>query len=121
MVQKIKCNGEIVNVQAQKIKGKFWIHFKGQTIVIDPEADKKKRSGIKSSANAGDLVAPMPGKITKIHKSVGDKVEKGDAIIVMEAMKMEYTLKSDVTGVVKSIHCKVSDQVALGKTIVIVG
>ncbi len=64
------------------------------------------------------MISPMPGKITKILLSEGSDVQIGQAVLVMEAMKMEYTLKAEVAGTVEGIHCAVGEQVALGKALV---
>jgi 3-methylcrotonyl-CoA carboxylase alpha subunit len=61
----------------------------------------------------------MPGKIVKVVSEVGTSVKGGDVVIVMEAMKMEYTLKAAADGVVKSVNCLAGDQVALGATLVL--
>ncbi len=50
-----------------------------------------------------DVKAPMPGKILLLSKKVGDKVEKGDQILILEAMKMENVIKSSGEGVIKDI------------------
>jgi biotin carboxyl carrier protein len=101
--------------EAQNIKGVLWVHVQGRTFIFESDA-QKKRSRSKAGAGATGLIAsPMPGKITKILKSVGDVIRAGDAILVMEAMKMEYTLKADISGLLKSLDCKVGEQVALGK------
>jgi acetyl/propionyl-CoA carboxylase alpha subunit len=63
-------------------------------------------------------VSPMPGKITKIIVQAGQSVKEGDSIIVMEAMKMEYTLKSSINAKVKKINCQVNEQVTLGALLV---
>jgi acetyl-CoA carboxylase biotin carboxyl carrier protein len=60
----------------------------------------------------------MPGRITKVTAKVGDKVEAGQTVIMMEAMKMEYTLKAEVEGVVKAVNVQESDQVNLGQILV---
>ena len=100
---------------AQMIRGELWVHFQGRTFVY--ENPKKAEFGKKSAGKArgGILISPMPGKITKVFKNAGENVTAGDALIVMEAMKMEYTLKADVAGKIKSIDCKAGDQVKLGK------
>ena len=100
---------------SQMIRGELWVHFQGRTFVYDNP--KKSEFGKKAGGKArgGILTSPMPGKITKVFKNAGDNVIAGDALVVMEAMKMEYTLKADVDGQIKSIDCKVGDQVKLGK------
>ena len=51
-----------------------------------------------------DLKAPMPGLVLNILVSEGDTIAKGDALIVLEAMKMENIIKSPTAGVIKKIH-----------------
>jgi len=49
------------------------------------------------------VYAKMPGKIVKVIKKVGDAVQKGDSVMVMEAMKMENELRASISGTVQSI------------------
>ena len=67
------------------------------------------------AASAGHLIAPMPGVVASVAVAVGDRVEKGAALIVVEAMKMEHTIVAPYDGTVKVIHYDVGDQVAEGK------
>jgi len=60
----------------------------------------------------------MPGKIVKVTKNVGDTVQAGELVVVMEAMKMEYQLKSLGKGVIKALETKVGKTVDLGDTLV---
>jgi len=53
---------------------------------------------------AGGLAAPMPGKIFKVIKTVGATVKKGETILILEAMKMEHSIRADKDGVVKKIN-----------------
>ena len=53
----------------------------------------------------------MPGLVLDVKLNVGDSVEKGDSILILEAMKMENVLKSPAEGVVKSIHINKGDAV----------
>ena len=101
----------------QMLKGQLWVHFKGRTFIF--EGNKKQfGKGTSRKASAGEVFSPMPGKITKILKSPGDIVVQGDVVLVMEAMKMEYTLKSDIAGSIEQVNCQVGDQVVLGKLLV---
>jgi biotin carboxyl carrier protein len=56
-----------------------------------------------AGAKAKDIKAPMPGLIFDIKVKVGDEVKKGDAVLVLEAMKMENIIKSPGDGTVKEI------------------
>ena len=59
----------------------------------------------------GSLQSPMPGKILEVLTSEGAEVEQGQALIIMEAMKMEHTLRSPTAGTVTSVNVDVGDQV----------
>ncbi len=55
---------------------------------------------------AGDLTSPMPGKVVQVFVREGDKVKKGDLLMILEAMKMEHRILSPQDGVIKKIHFK---------------
>ncbi|RLI05612.1 hypothetical protein DRO26_01725 [Candidatus Bathyarchaeota archaeon] len=62
----------------------------------------------------------MRGIITKILVAVGDKVKKGDPVVVLEAMKMENLIESPYQGTVKQILVSVGNNVATGDPLVVV-
>jgi biotin carboxyl carrier protein len=70
------------------------------------------------SVDHGQMKSPMPGKILKILVKVGDEVKAGTPILVMEAMKMEHTIKASKAGTILQIHFKEGDQVAGGVELV---
>ena len=63
---------------------------------------------------AGGLRAPMPGKVIALSVAPGTTVEKGAALLVIEAMKMEHTISAPRKGVVKAYRCAPGDQVSDG-------
>ena len=63
------------------------------------------------------LRAPMPGRIVRVNVGVGDAVSEGDALVVLESMKMENTLSSSVAGVVSAVHVSEEDSVQQGQTL----
>jgi 3-methylcrotonyl-CoA carboxylase alpha subunit len=67
-----------------------------------------------SDQESGRLSAPMPGKIVGFLVKAGDKVSKGQALAVMEAMKMEHTIHAPRDGVVQELLVAVGEQVAEG-------
>ena len=105
---------------AQMVRGQFWVHYQGQTFVYENEQKKNFSGKGSAKAQSGILTSPMPGKITKLFKSVGDVVSQGEALIVMEAMKMEYTLKADIAGKIGQLDCQLGDQVILGKKLLVI-
>ena len=67
-----------------------------------------------AQAEGGRLTAPMPGKVVSFAVKAGDKVSKGQALAVMEAMKMEHTIAAPLDGVVEELLYAPGDQVAEG-------
>ena len=67
------------------------------------------------------LLAPMPGMIVKYEKNIGDKVSKGDTIVVLEAMKMENALPSPCDGTIQAINFASGDNVAKGAVLCVIG
>lgn len=65
-----------------------------------------------------DIKAPMPGKVLDIKVEVGTEVSEGDALLVLEAMKMENVIKAPGEGKVKAIHVNVSDPVEKNQVLV---
>lgn len=64
------------------------------------------------------ILAPLPGVITKILVSAGQKVKKGDTVLVLEAMKMENNIQAEHDGTVTAVCCKAGDSVMEGTTLV---
>ncbi len=67
------------------------------------------------------LTAPMPGMIVKYLKAMGDPVEKGENVVVLEAMKMENALPAPDSGTMKSINFSTGDSVAKGDVLCVIG
>ncbi len=116
----LEIDGKEQLVDAQVIDKKIWFKLNHETysydlMDLDTSSFKKSRSAAKSPDK---ILAPMPGKITKIFISAQQKVKKGDALLVMEAMKMEYTLKSDIEAEVEKLNAQLGDQVVLGQLLV---
>jgi acetyl/propionyl-CoA carboxylase alpha subunit len=82
---------------------------------------RKPRFPDKSQAiPAGGCVAPMPGKVTEVHVAEGDAVQAGQALLIMEAMKMEHSVTSPRDGTVAQITVAPGDQVDAGALLVVV-
>jgi 3-methylcrotonyl-CoA carboxylase alpha subunit len=67
---------------------------------------------------AGSLAAPMPGRVIKLLVESGAKVERGQPLLILEAMKMEHTITAPAAGTVKEIHYAEGDQVLEGAQLV---
>jgi biotin carboxyl carrier protein len=75
------------------------------------------------SAGAGEhsIDAPMPGKIVKLVASVGQSVNAGDVLLILEAMKMQNEITADAAGTVKAFNVDAGNNVAAGDSLVILG
>ena len=75
-------------------------------------------AGADQMHGAGQLIAPMPGRVVTLTASEGDRVETGQALVVLEAMKMEHTLKAPGPGTVDHVGAAQGDQVEEGTVLV---
>jgi len=88
--------------------------------VRDKYDDMLREMGIDGGKNkkVSDIKAPMPGMVLKVMVESGQKIQKGDALIVLEAMKMENILKAPADGVVRKIHIIKGDKVEKNQVLV---
>jgi acetyl/propionyl-CoA carboxylase alpha subunit len=107
-------------VWALKNRDQIWYHWKGQSFVTTLHSENKVRGSKQQKSGSGEVKAPMPGKIMKVMKAQGAPVKTGDVIIVMEAMKMEYSLEADKDGQVDVVNVKEGQQVSVGEILAIV-
>ena len=73
-----------------------------------------------TSETSGDLRAPMTGMILKVNVAVGDRVKTGDVAAVLESMKMELRIASEVDGVVTAVNCRAGETVERNAVVVVV-
>ena len=74
-----------------------------------------------AAASADAVPCPMPGTVFGIKKNVGDAVKKGEAVVVLEAMKMENDIPAPKDGVVKAIYVKKDQTVSTGDPLFLIG
>ncbi|MCP4673579.1 MAG: biotin/lipoyl-binding protein, partial [Desulfobacula sp.] len=72
------------------------------------------------AASGTSVSAPMPGMVIKYEKNVGDSINEGETIVVIEAMKMENALPAPASGVVKAVNYKSGDSVAKGDVLAVI-
>ncbi|MCL6698064.1 acetyl/propionyl/methylcrotonyl-CoA carboxylase subunit alpha [Sphingomonas sp. NSE70-1] len=83
------------------------VFYEGQAY----EFDRSSRGTVGAAAGDGAIIAPMPGKVTSVEVSKGDKVSKGQRLLTLEAMKMEHGLTAPFDGVVAELNAKAGAQV----------
>lgn len=91
--------GEIELVSARR-GGELWAHVEGQR--LSARVERARPAGVNgaSAGGAGELRAPMAGKLLRLDVKVGDALEAGQPVAVIEAMKMENELVAPLSGVV---------------------
>jgi len=91
-----------------------------QVKILDERALLLDKMGMSSVDTGADLIlcAPMPGKVLSVKVEPGQTVEPGDALLVLEAMKMENVIKSAVGGVVEDVLAKAGMVVEKGELLV---
>ncbi|MEY2969329.1 MAG: acyl-CoA carboxylase alpha chain [Actinomycetota bacterium] len=114
-----------VEVNGKRFAVKMWIP-EGQMVSAGPAKAKKPAraasggSGAAGGSGSGDVVVPMQGTIVKVLVEVGQEVEAGQAVVVLEAMKMENQIQAEKSGKVKEIKVKAGDTVGSGDIVAII-
>lgn len=114
---RVEINGKIKSGYILRDGVNYWFHVDGRTFYLEDTTARSTKKMMMGSQPL-QVVAPMPGKIIKTLVSPGKTVKAGEVVVVMQAMKMEYSLKAEVSGIVRSVNCKEEDQVQLGKLLV---
>jgi biotin carboxyl carrier protein len=82
--------------------------------VADPRAWRGRRHGALEAEGRQQVVAPMPGKVVRVLVEAGDRVEAGQGLLVVEAMKMQNEIRSPKGGTVERLHVKEGQPVNAG-------
>lgn len=112
--QKVKLNEGQNNVSASPAAST------SPAIVSSSAASSDSASSSKQATPAAGkpVVAPLPGTINEIKVKVGDKVNAGDTVVVLEAMKMQNNIDAETSGTITSINVNKGDAVMEGDTLV---
>lgn len=93
----------------------------GKSYSVDVAAGGAGAGAAAGSGEGQKVEAPMPGLILRLEKAVGDPVEEGELIMVMEAMKMETEIHAPAAGTITDIPVKQGDQMKAGDTLAVIG
>lgn len=124
-VKIVKIGTEVhrVVVQRRQGRGKYSLWVDGYRFDAEALDERTRQIRDVSSASAGPtgpapIIAPMPGLVVRVRVSVGDRVEAGQGVVVMEAMKMENELRASTAGVVRSVEVQPGTAVEKGTLLV---
>jgi acetyl/propionyl-CoA carboxylase alpha subunit len=90
--------------------------FEMQRLDFLPESISPVR--FDSDGHSNDVFSPMPGKVIKLFVNKGDKVNKGDIILIVEAMKMENSIVSPSNGLISEINVAINDRIDPSKALI---
>ena len=116
---KVTVDGETYTVEVEEIGGEVT-----PTIIERPLPQRRPQIRVTPkrapTADSEVVSAPLPGVITEIKVSVGEAVDEGSVLLVMEAMKMENEIYSPRKGTVSAVHVEARQQVARGDTLLVI-
>ena len=96
----------------------LWVGSVRYSVQLRDPRSLRSRASADDGKGPRKLLAPMPGKILKLLVAEGDSVEHGQALAVLEAMKMETTLYAESAAIVKKIRAAAGDMVDHGAVII---
>ncbi|MBR1617164.1 biotin/lipoyl-binding protein, partial [bacterium] len=113
----VKLNGKKYSVKLEGSKATV----NGKTYDIDVKEGIEETNVSSTSTEGTPIKAALPGVVIRTEVSVGDEVQEGDVLLVVEAMKMETEIKSPQAGKVLSVDVSQGDQVKNGQVLVTLG
>ena len=116
---KIKIGDRFVKAVITEGDKEKYVFVDGNVYKVKPvELTARKKTRKKEE---GNLNSPISGKIVNVKVKKGDAVKKGDVLMVIEAMKMEYLIRAPADGKVKKVNFKQNDQIEIGEETVEIG
>lgn len=114
-------DGRSYDVVADIVRGEVMLQMVGERFVVEVEDDRERAAHAVAKHKPDgkrELRAAMPGIVVDLKVAVGDAIEAGQALVVLEAMKMQNPLSSESAGVVTRVLCKQGEAVAAGALLV---
>jgi 3-methylcrotonyl-CoA carboxylase alpha subunit len=104
----------IKSIVTESEKEKF-VFLDGKVFKVKPIELTGRKKRKKKEAGESDLDSPISGKIVSLKVRKDSKVKKGDVLIVIEAMKMEYLIRAPYDGIISKVYFKENDQIEIGQ------
>jgi len=124
--RKVTVDGEEFEVDVER-DGDAWIVRVGGrefSIEVDggvPNEIARRLTGQGRRRNrSGTISSSIPGKVVSLHVAVGDRVDDGDVLLVLEAMKMQNEIQAPISGTVAEVNCESGDSVEANVPLVII-
>lgn len=117
---KVTVNGTSYNVEVEEESKSVTAVPCGQAVAPAAHAPSPAAAPVEIAAGDSAIKAPMPGKITKVLVKKGDKVKKGDVLMILEAMKMQNEITSPASGCVTMMNAVNGKSVKPGEVMAVI-
>jgi len=120
------CTNDVVDLERDGVRRRYRVSIGDSRVYLDgPQGPAELRElprfpDTEAAVAAGSLAAPMPGKVIEVRVAVGDRVETGTVLLVLEAMKMEQKVTAPAAGVVSEVRAAAGDQVEAGRILAVI-
>ena len=120
----VRSGGRVISVSLQEHRDQrvYSVEVDGKPLTITLEEDASSRPAVESRTIDKQVVvnSPMAGKIASVKASVDSKVEEGQSLMILEAMKMENEIASPKSGILRELYVKAGDLVKAGDRLCLV-
>lgn len=122
-VYSVLLDGEAFEVRIDKVGAELRAAVNGREHKIairDPREWKKNRGGAAEAEGRQQVVAPMPGKVVRVLVTIGDQVQAGQGLMVVEAMKMQNEIRTPKSGKIERLSVLEGQTVNAGEVVAVV-
>ena len=120
----LRAGGKVISVSIQRQEDQriYVVEINGKQLTVTLEEDESSRQDGETTIIDGPALvdSPMAGKIASVKASVNSKVQEGQSLMVLEAMKMQNEIAAPKTGIVKELYVKQGDLVKAGDKLCLV-
>ncbi len=113
-------DGSPSNAFVSRRRGGFEVTVGGRRFRVEPAAGSSRRRGPVGGLEdpPGEVSAPLAGVVVEVRVQVGDEIEVGQALLVIEAMKMQNELQAPLAGTVTAVHVRTGERVEKGTVVI---
>ena len=124
--RKVTVDGEEFEVDIER-DGETWkvrVGSREFSIQVDSgvpgEVTRRSTGRGRRKNRSGTISSSIPGKVVSLHAAVGDRVEEGEVLLILEAMKMQNEIQAPIPGTVSEVNCESGDSVEANAPLVII-
>jgi len=114
VASRVRTDGSTERKRVFLFESKGKLSFSVDGTLYHGSIDAKSRAGTAAGGSDQDLIAQFPGKVRKVLVAAGDAVEEGAPLLLLEAMKMEFSVKAPFAGKIEKIHVLEGQQLSPG-------